>query len=167
MLETNKPYMFGSSTSTQLPSSSTTTTNVITEKPTTTKDQGMLYDSYYQGQPTRFNSAFNRHHEEYPNSHFLYNKAPALHRPTSPPIHTTTHFHLPQQIKNENSPRMIQTSASPHYHHSNSSKFIEDHDSSWLDNTKDSGENKKSKRRKEMNTLMEELNQDFLKKKER
>lgn len=126
-------------------SSTSTTTTQQPPPPSSSNSVVINNNDYYQGQPARLNSAFNRHQEEY---RYLYKNRP------SSPIHT---LYSPTQIKRESSPLI-----SPHYNH----KFVEDREpptTSWMD----TGENKKSKRRKEMNTLMEDLNQDFLKKKER
>lgn len=171
MLETNKPYMFGSTT--------TTTTTTTTTAPPQSSQAGTTHlpglqqhhnnfyygrqeeeaseqEHYasYHGQPARLNSAFGRHLDNYT---YKDNTA-SFTRPV---------VYAPPVIKREE-PSLIIPPAKPPV------PLEEPAESSWFENPvahsdglyADSSDGKRIKRRKEMTSKMEKLNSDFLDKKE-
>lgn len=171
MLETNKPYMFGSSTTTTTTapqSSQTSTTNhlpVLQQHHHNNfyygnrQEEEVEQEHYtsYHGQPARLNSAFGRHLD---NNYTYKDNNTSFTRPivySSPPV-----------IKREEPSLIIPPTKPP-------VPLEEPAESSWFDNSTvihsdglyaDSSDSKRIKRRKEMTSKMEKLNLDFLDKKE-
>ncbi|KAI7889758.1 Sds3-like-domain-containing protein [Mucor mucedo] len=179
MLETNKPYMFGSSTTT-----TTATTAPVSSQSNTNNHlpglqqhhhnnfyytgggnnnrqeeestEGEHYTSYHHGQPARLNSAFGRHLE----ANYTYKEnTTSFTRPIvySSPI-----------VKREEASLIMPPTKPP-------VPLDEPAESSWFENSTlahsdglyaDSSDGKRIKRRKEMTSKMEKLNSDFLDKKE-
>ncbi|KAI9276373.1 Sds3-like-domain-containing protein [Sporodiniella umbellata] len=169
MLETNKPFMFGSSTT--APKSNTNSPNHAASELPSPKSvlTGPVHGYYYkqedkegyQGQPARLNSAFS-HPEEYaykPNS-----SSSSSHGPNYTQLLPMTHHYSPPPP-----PPMLKQAKESFIHSIKSDYSTFDETESWFDGPYegDFGDNRKVKRRKEMTLKMERLNVEFLEKKNR
>ncbi|CAO3662356.1 unnamed protein product [Rhizopus stolonifer] len=174
MLETNKPFMFSSTSSNPNPNNNNNTNNspanTTNELPSPAsvlnKPMNLCYyreeekEPYlsYQGQPARLNSAFS--HPLPPPEEYTYK----LNNNTNYTMLPISHYSSPSSsiIKH------VKETASPLYSIKNTHSFDTDEDS-WFETQfeGDLGDNKKAKKRKEMTAKMERLNTEFLEKKER
>lgn len=177
MLETNKPFIFGSSSTTS--SNSDNNNNSTSPPPTNTtselprpmnsfyyKEEKESYLSSYQGQPAKLNSAFSHPlpHALPPPEEYTYKTNSSSSSSYTQLLPMSHHYSSPssnlmKHIKEE----------SPIYSLKHNYNTFDESDN-WFD-TQYEGDlgdnNRKAKKRKEMTLKMEKLNAEFLEKKER